>query len=37
MAECLLNEQEKKKLETVQLSNSTVHNRIQDLSAGIKD
>jgi hypothetical protein len=35
MAECMLDEQAKKKLETTRLlSNNVVHRRIQDLSAG---
>jgi hypothetical protein len=36
MAACVLGEQSKKKLETVQLSNNTVKRRIQDLSTDIE-
>jgi hypothetical protein len=37
VAECMLDEQAKKKLETIQWSNNTVHRRIQNLSDSIED
>jgi hypothetical protein len=37
MAECMLDEQAKKKLQTIQLSNNIVRRCIQDLSANVED